>query len=244
VTAPRTPRVVAHRGYAAAFPENTLLAFRSALTAGADALECDVHLSADGVPVVIHDADLDRTTDGAGLVAHRSWRTLAGLDAGGWFGAAFAGEPLPRLADVLELTGRARPVPWLYVEIKPAEAECPGVTTAAIASIRAAGRTDRCALGSSQLDVLATAAAAAPELTRHHIVSGPRAVWPEPPVPVQAIDADVRYLDRATCDAVRATGRELNAWTVNEPADVRRLARWGLAGLITDDPATVRRILG
>ncbi len=87
--------VIGHRGASGSFPENTLLAFREAIREGADAVELDVRLSADGVPVVLHDATLDRTTDGRGPVAGMPLAALQELDAG-------SGERIPALVDVLE----------------------------------------------------------------------------------------------------------------------------------------------
>ena len=91
----------AHRGASASAPENTLAAFRAAEAAGAAGIELDVHLSADGVPVVIHDETVDRTTDGHGPVAALTLCRLRQLDAGRWFAPAFAGEALPTLEEIL-----------------------------------------------------------------------------------------------------------------------------------------------
>jgi glycerophosphoryl diester phosphodiesterase len=105
------PLIIGHRGAAGHAPENTLASFAKALALGADAVECDVQLSADGVPVVIHDPTLDRTTNGSGPVAARSAAELRALDAGAWFGPAFAGERIPTLAEVLDWArGRTRVV--------------------------------------------------------------------------------------------------------------------------------------
>jgi glycerophosphoryl diester phosphodiesterase len=110
------PEIIAHRGYSARAPENTLAAVARALEAGADAIEWDVHLTACGTPVVIHDDTLQRTTDGRGAVRAHTLAQLRGLDAGRWFGPEFAGERIPTLAEALELT-RGR-VGRVYTEIK------------------------------------------------------------------------------------------------------------------------------
>lgn len=112
-------RTVAHRGANSVAPENTLPAAACAFNAGFDVVELDLHTSADGELVVIHDYELDRTTDGKGLVATRSWADLAKADAGGWFDAHFTGIRLPRLADMLRLArsyGKG-----IYIEIKEAD---------------------------------------------------------------------------------------------------------------------------
>jgi glycerophosphoryl diester phosphodiesterase len=239
----RPPLIVAHRGFAAAHPENTLLAFRAALATGADALECDVRLSADGVPVVIHDATLDRTTDGTGPVARRSWRELARLDAGAWFSTAAGGETIPRLSDLLALVRTAGTTVRLFVEVKDGEGERPGITAAVVAAIRATGMCERAALGSFRTDVLAAAAALAPDVERHQIVGGPPATWPVTPVPVRAVNADARHCDAATLARLHGRGLAVHVWTVNEPDGVTRFAAWGAEGIITDDPAMARAAL-
>src|SRR5437762_10196522 len=115
--APGTCFRIAHRGASGRAPENTHAAFAAALELGVDAIELDCQLSADGVPVVIHDETLERTTSGIGPVRATPWKELACLDAGAWSGAAFAGERIPRLDDVLtQLDGRV----VLNVEIKSA----------------------------------------------------------------------------------------------------------------------------
>lgn len=97
--------VIAHRGYKALYPENTLSAFNAALDAGADMIELDVMLTGDRRIIVIHDPSLERTTDGAGSVNLLTLEELKRLDAGKWFGPQFAGERLPTLEEVLTLLG-------------------------------------------------------------------------------------------------------------------------------------------
>jgi glycerophosphoryl diester phosphodiesterase len=115
--APGSGRVAAHRGGGRAAPENTIAAFRQAMSDGARALELEVQLSADGRVVVIHDPEVDRTTDGRGAVRFLASSEIRALDAGSWYGPGFAGERVPFLDEVLALTaGRAR----LHIELKGA----------------------------------------------------------------------------------------------------------------------------
>ena len=103
-TAPRTtPLIVAHRGASRIAPENTLAAFSRAIDDGADAIELDVRLIADGNVVVFHDSRLERTSDGAGKIERRSLDELKGLSAGSWYHPVFSGEQIPTLDDVFEL---------------------------------------------------------------------------------------------------------------------------------------------
>ena len=109
------PRVVCHRGASHHAPENTLASADKAIALGADFVELDVRESADGVLFVMHDRTVDRTTNGSGEIAAMSSAEIAALDAGAWFGPAFAGERVPRLDDFLaNLKGRA----GAYVELK------------------------------------------------------------------------------------------------------------------------------
>lgn len=111
----KRPLVIAHRGYRTRYPENTLVAFQAAIDAGADMIELDVLLSKDRKLVVIHDAALDRTTNGRGMVCDYTLAELKALDAGSWFAPRFKGEHLPTLEEVLDrVDGR---VP-LNIEIK------------------------------------------------------------------------------------------------------------------------------
>jgi glycerophosphoryl diester phosphodiesterase len=114
------PGIIAHRGYRAKYPENTLSAFRAALDAGVDMIELDVLLSKDRKMVVIHDPDLERTTNGKGLVGERTLAELKELDAGSWFDPQFADERMPTLKDVLDLIDGQVPV---NIEIKRAAYE-------------------------------------------------------------------------------------------------------------------------
>lgn len=109
--------IVAHRGYSARAPENTIAAMELAIRYGAPALEFDIRATRDGVPVVIHDDMLERTTNGRGRIADRTWAELASLDAGHWFSPLYVDERIPRLEDVLRIAyGR---VQRLYIELKP-----------------------------------------------------------------------------------------------------------------------------
>jgi glycerophosphoryl diester phosphodiesterase len=114
----KRPFIIAHRGYKAKYPENTLSAFNAATDAGAQMIEMDVRLTKDRKVVIMHDESLDRTTDGYGLVKDRTLEELKQLDAGSWFHPKYAGERIPTLEEVLSnMTGRV----LLNIEIKAAE---------------------------------------------------------------------------------------------------------------------------
>ena len=112
------PMITAHRGFAEAAPENTISAFRAALNAGADAAEFDVHRTADGVLVVMHDCTVDRTTNGTGAIASLTYDYIATLDAGSWKGAEFTGEKVPTLFETLTFFHKTNMVAVLEIKVE------------------------------------------------------------------------------------------------------------------------------
>ncbi len=127
------PWIIGHRGASGEAPENTLAAFRLALQQGADLIETDVHLTADGVPVVIHDHSVDRTTNGHGLVGELTLAQIKALDAGSWFGPQFAGERVLTLDELLEWAAGKTPV---SLEIKNGPIHYPGIEDRVVEALR------------------------------------------------------------------------------------------------------------
>ncbi|RFA08009.1 hypothetical protein B7R54_01325 [Subtercola boreus] len=163
VSAPRVsaPRVVAHRGNSSVAPENTLAAFDAALAAGADAIEVDLQLTADGVAVVIHDDSLDRTTDLVGLVAESDAHPLASADAGTWFGPAFAGVRVPTFDDLIAWAARHPRIGWL-LEFKGRWEE--RSLTPELEKVRLAGMVARTVVQSFDVDTVRALGAVAPDV--------------------------------------------------------------------------------
>ena len=163
---PDLARVIGHRGAAARAPENTLEGFRAAAALGCRWVELDVMLTADGVPVVIHDETLERTTDGRGAVAAHNWADLAGLDAGCRFGPEFAGARLPTLEAALRLLLELELA--MNLEIKPAAGHDIATARAAVRTVSRCWPEDgpRVLISSFSRLALATAAAAAPAYPR------------------------------------------------------------------------------
>ena len=239
--------VIAHRGGATLRPENTLAAFAHAAALGVDGLECDVHLSRDGEPVVIHDATLDRTTDASGPVDARTADELGRLDAAFRFGPDAdhpfrgAGWGVPRLAEVLD---RHSDLP-VVIEIK---GERPGTVDRVLDVVRAAGATERVVVGSfshAQLELLRRLAPNVPTSASTLEVRAAvrRALFRLAPAgPAYAlVQVPFRYrgrrvLGRGFVRAVRRAGLPVQAWIVDAEADMRRLIDWGVTGLISDRP--------
>ncbi len=242
------PRVLAHRGGGAFAPENTIAAIRLGRDRGFHGVEFDVTLCADDEPVLMHDATLDRTTDGNGPVAARSCSELARLDAGAWFSADFAGERIPRLIEVIDFC-RARQV-WINAEIKPAAGaeRRTGQRVAQILAERfadvappagaASGRCDRQLplLSSFSSEALAAARDAAPELPRGLLCQRVPRDWLDQLRRLQcvALHCDHRYLDAPAIAAIRGAGYRILVYTVNDRKRAIRLAQWGIDALCTD----------
>jgi glycerophosphoryl diester phosphodiesterase len=218
--------IYAHRGASANHPENTLRAFRQALAMGVDGIELDVHATAEGIPVVIHDRDVGRTTSAVGYVDQMPLARLKTLDAGN-------GERVPTLAEVLTLVGDAA---HLDVEIKGSNIE------RAVLDVLAHHPIVRWAISSFAWDTLRTVRGLAPAVE----------LWPlaervdDELIAIAAELASPAKRDTAgaftdeTAAKLRAAGLRVIVWTVNDPREARRVRDLGAFGLCTDDP---RRLL-
>ena len=230
------PLWIAHRGAGKCAPENTLAAMRVGAGWGYRAFECDVKLSADGVPFLLHDATLQRTTSGHGPVAERSWSELSRLDAGGWHGRAFAGEPLPSLEGIAAYCLRNGHA--LNIEIKPTPGAEPetGRVVAREARRLWAGRAVPPLLSSFSPAALRSARDAAPELPRALLLDALSDGWLEQARALGCVAAvtDHRLMDAAVVAELRAAGLRALVYTVNDAAQARRLVALGIDGIITD----------
>jgi glycerophosphoryl diester phosphodiesterase len=225
---------VAHRGYAAVAPENTLPAFAAAVAAGATHVEFDVRTTADGVPMVIHDRTVDRTTNGTGHLWDLSYAEVAALDAGSWFSPAFAGCRVPTLPATLDLL--AGGTHELLLEIKrPATRSEVKVVLELVAE---RDLLDRTIVQSFDPEIVGLAREVAPEVRRGLL----RLRYDAETVPL-AIDLGVVccnpslndvLTDPATTAALAAAGIEVMPWTANDIAQWAALRDAGAAGLITD----------
>lgn len=238
-------RIVAHRGASHAAPENTLAAFRAALAAGAEGVEFDVQLSRDGVPVVIHDETLERTTNGRGAVSAASAAELAALEAGAWFRPPVPGEGVPTLQAVLALL--APTALELHLELKTGRCAYPGLVPAVLRALEQAGLVvapGRVWLSSFNHRTLAEAMALEPRLPcaallddvliepwRYAAAHGFRGIHP-------------RYsqVDAALVQACHAAGLAVRVWTVDEEGEARRLLALGVEALMSNEPARLLRV--
>ena len=217
--------IYAHRGSSGTEPENTIRAFRQAITDGAGGVELDVHMSSDGVPVVIHDRDVSRTTNGQGNIDELNLGTIKGLNAGG-------GEKVPTLTEVLHLVASKLK---LYVEVKQA-----GIAQTVIDVLEGYPNADWL-IASFDLDTLRQARS----------ISATAELWPisvtltddilECAAEVRATAVSLNSIG-ATAETVKRladAGLGLAVWTVNDVAEAQRVRQLGAVGLCTDVPATI-----
>lgn len=228
------PLVVAHRGSSARAPENTLRAFRLAAEEGADAIEFDVRATADGALVVIHDAALERSTDGAGEIAALTLEAVRAADAGVRRGKAFAGERVPTLGEVL-LLARGR----LLVDI---ELKIAGIEARIAEAVRRAGMVEQTLVTSFLEEALAPARQAEPGMAM-----GLLQQWPDvsraADLGVDVYLPAVRALSTEEMAFCRSRRLRVVPWTVRTEDDARAALSHGVDGLIADDPLLARRMI-
>lgn len=242
-TPPARPAVLGHRGASAEAPENTLCAFRLAMEQGADGVELDVWRCASGEVVVFHDLDARRIAGVPLRLPDTPLRALRELDAGAWKGDRFRGERIPLLEEVLEALPSAR----VNVELKARgrDRRLAGAAGEVIRRARAAGRV---IVSSFDPGLLAAFRGAAPEVACGVLLER-RPAWPlRAAVAIRRLRPEAIHPERSLATAARvrgwrAQGLLVNVWTVDEPAEVARLAALGVDGLITNAPGEVRRVL-
>jgi glycerophosphoryl diester phosphodiesterase len=235
------PRVVAHRGFSGRAPENTLAACRLALEIEPDMIEVDLLLSSDGEVVALHYAELERTTNGSGLVSDSTLAELRRLDAGSWFSDEFTGEPIPTLAEILDLL-RSRTL--LNVEIKTqavTDEAAGGITDKVLQLVRDRRMAEQVILSSFDPRALSQARQLDPQVrtaslfNRHlHRGRSPVEVMEE----VGSVGLNIRD-SLVTAEIVISChqhGRPVAVYTVNEPRRMRELMDLGVDALFTDRP--------
>ena len=230
------PFVLGHRGASHAAPQNTLAAFRKAADVGADGIELDVHLSRDGVPVVIHNDSVDATTDGHGLVREMTLAQLKALDAGTHFDAAFAGERIPTLEEVLVEVGNR-----LLTNIELKAGQTAALVPVVVDLVRRMGMATRVWFSSFKPYALYRARAVAPEIPCG-LLYGPLNLGTLLLRPFTPHEALHPYKDMLTARALRLAhdrGLRVFTWTLDDPDMARKLAAWGIDGIITNEPAEI-----
>ena len=239
------PSWIAHRGAGKLAPENTLAAFRVGAGQGYRAFECDVKLSADGVPFLLHDSTLDRTTPERGIAGTRPWAELSQLDAGSWHSRAYAGEPIPTLDAIAAFCLRNGHA--LNIEIKPTEGQevQTGTVVAHAAARLWAGQAVPPLFSSFQAESLAAAQAAEPQVPRALLLESLRDSWFDEALALGcvAVVTDHRLMDATVIARLHTAGLRALVYTVNETAELKRLLGLqggGVDGIITDAIDTIQ----
>ncbi|MCX2865259.1 glycerophosphodiester phosphodiesterase [Paucibacter sp. PLA-PC-4] len=230
------PMWIAHRGAGKLAPENTLAAFREGARHGYRAFECDVKLSADGIPFLLHDATLNRTTPERGVAGERGWAELSRIDAGAWHSRAYAGEPIPSLdalARYVIANGFA-----LNIEIKPTPGQ--ELVTGQVVGREVLrlwkGSGLMPLLSSFQPEALAGALQTAPELPRGLLLDKLSQGWLDQALRMQcrAVITNYALMNQALVEQLHAAGLKALVYTVNDPASAQWLMANGVDGIITD----------
>lgn len=230
------PFWIAHRGGGNVAPENTLPAFHTGLRWGWRMMECDVKLSADGVPYLMHDDTLERTTTGHGPADGLAWTELSKLDAGRWHSDWFRHTPPVPLADVATLLRRTRGAVNLEIKPMPARGRATGEAVATAAARLWAGCELPPLMSSFDLDALAACAEAAPSLPRALLVAHDTPdLWNHArQLDCVAVILAHGWIQASHVARAHAAGLQVLAYTVNDVDEAQRLIDLGLAGLISD----------
>ena len=241
-----TPIVFAHRGASAHAPENTLAAFALAAQQGAEAIELDAKLSADGHVVVIHDATVDRTTDGHGSVAALPLAALRKLEAGSFFSEKFRGEHIPTLDEVFETVGKRL---FINIELTNYVTPSDGLVEKVGEAVNRHNMGERVLLSSFFPGNLSKAAHLLPEVPRGLLAwRGWLGVWGRSFGfafgAYRALHPHIADTSPQQVQRVHRLRRCIHVWTANDETSIRRLHGWGVDGVFTDNPQLAVRVLG
>lgn len=240
------PLIIGHRGASAVAPENTMAAFREAISVGADGIEFDVRLTRDGVPVVIHDSTLRRTGGLPHRVADLTSSELAKIDVGSWFARSFANETVPSLAELFTLFQSNNAM--LYLEMKcDSPAEYAPLAEACCQLIDDYALKERVIIECFQLPALRivreihsdikTVALFEPSISTPSVLSDQSIINKAKDVGAAAIALHHRLARKSLVEKATDAGMHVAVWTVDDPAWVERARTIGIDALITNDPA-------
>lgn len=240
------PRVIAHRGGAGGAPENTLAAFRQAHAVGARWVEFDVRLTADGRPVVIHDATLDRTTSGRGAVAATPLAALGDLDAGEWFDPDFAGEMVPTLEEALDLLVEMDMGANIEIKAEPDQAAQTAGECLNVARDVWPANAPPPLISSFRPDALRQARDHVPQWPRGLLVEALTDDWSRVAASVEAtsIHAAAELMTARQVAEVLDAGYRVVVYTVDDPGRAVNLWDWGVDAIISDRPEALLPLAG
>jgi glycerophosphoryl diester phosphodiesterase len=235
--------VIAHRGASKAAPENTMSAFRKAVEYGAEGIELDVQLTKDGHVVVIHDEKVDRTSNGKGLVKDRTLKELKTLDFGGWFSPEFTDEPIPTLAEVMELLQNWKGV--LNIEIKSGPVIYPDIEEKVIQEVSKFDNKNRIIISSfNHYSLVKTKKLDADIKTGILYVAGLYEPWVYAKrIGAYAIHPLFYNMVPEVVAGCMKNGVAINTYTVDDAKTIKRISSMGVTGIITNVPDVALKTL-
>ena len=243
-----TIQVIAHRGGAKLAPENTIAAFKKAISLGVEMIEIDVILSKDSAVIVIHDDTIDRTTDGSGVVKEMTLEEIRQYDAGSWFDEKFAGEIVPTLDEVFEtINGQC----ILLIEIKDGDEEYPGLERKVVDAIHKYEANDWVVVQSFNEQSVLRVKKMDPSLITYYLLGGNFEPFyaklkssPESAdLPYDGIAVSHAAINSDNSEVIKKAGYSLFVWTVNKPEDMERLMKTSVDGIITDLPDNLQVLM-
>ncbi len=230
--------IIAHRGFSSIAPENTLAAFELAIARGASSIEFDIQLSADSVPVIFHDATLDRITGVSGKVKDKNLSELQTLDTGKWFGAKFLGEKIPTLKEALNILKNVDK--FLYFDVKPHCEWSDAEVADFVNTLNDRGIKEKCVITSFNDTFLEQVRRVSDDLAIGHIVANLEAYKTQLAQAVansdNLISSQYRILleNPALIAESRSQGVDIVAWTVDERSDMQKLVDLGITRIVTN----------
>jgi glycerophosphoryl diester phosphodiesterase len=266
------PLVLAHRGASAYAPENTLAAFNLAFEIGADGIELDVTLTKDGIPVVIHDDTVDRTTDGHGLIKQMTLEQVERLDAGGWFNERFRGERIPTLEQVLVGVGTRGVVnielktaalrPWpvkisavprsklaqLSLGVLARLIQTDGLESVVVQVIGQTHAAERVLISCFNPLSLSRARSLNPRLSRGLLYASYLPIflsraWLRPMARPHALHPNFSMVTPKYVAWARRKHYRINPWVVDDPSETKRLIALGVDSIMTNKPDVLRHVV-
>ena len=241
----QSPIILGHRGASAFAPENTLSAFELAIEQGADGVELDVRLTKDNIPIVIHDKYVDRTTDGSGKISEFKLNEIRSIDAGRWFGNEFAGERIPTLSEVFESLKKRG---LINIELKISNAQFDNFIEQLVQLIKRHNNMEQIIISSffiknlkritRVLDDISIALLTHPNM--FGLIQGMAIFKCLSP---QIIHPFKGHVTQTYLINQHRLNRNVHAWTVNDPSEIKQLIQNGVDGIITDNPKLARTIL-
>ena len=230
--------IIAHRGFSAIAPENTLFSFEQAIACGASSIEFDIQLSSDSVPVIFHDATLDRITGTSGKVRDKNLSQLQTLDAGKWFSDEFSSQKIPTLKAALSILRKVDK--FLYFDVKPHCEWSDSEVANFVNTLNEAGITEKCVITSFNDKFLEQVRQISDDLAIGHIVANLEAYKSQLAQAVVKGDRLISTLYHVLLDnpalitESRRQGVDIVAWTVDDREDLQKLLDLGITRIVTN----------